>query len=156
MVEVQRGDLVGQFLGSTEQKTANKIEEAKRGILFVHEAHRLTPRSSGIDYGRIAINQLMAAMEKGDLVMIFAGYPAEMKDFLNSNPELKSRININLISPTIPSANWPLFLRTEPQIVDSVSVARRAWSKSLNKKQRYRFAASRMEGWPRILWQRRL
>ena len=151
MVEVQRGDLIGQFLGSTEEKTANKIEEAKGGVLFVHKAYQLTPRSSGMDYGRIAINQLMAAMEKGDLVMIFAGYPAEMKDFLNSNPELKSRIKYNLIFPTIPSANWPLFLRTESQIVDSVSVARRAWSKSLNKKQRYRFAASRMEGWPRIL-----
>ncbi|CAH3172943.1 unnamed protein product [Porites evermanni] len=92
VVEVQRGDLVGQFLGSTEEKTANKIEEAKRGVLFVDEAYRLTPRSSGTDYGRIAINQLMAAMEKGDPVMIFAGYPAEMKDFLNSNPGLKSRI----------------------------------------------------------------
>ncbi|CAH3162434.1 unnamed protein product [Porites lobata] len=99
VVEVQRGDLAGQFLGSTEQKTANKIEEAKRGILFVHEAHRLTPRSSGMDYGRIAINQLMVAMEKGDLVMIFAGYPAEMKDFLNSNPELKSRIKYKFNFP---------------------------------------------------------
>ena len=99
MVEVQRGDLVGQFLGSTEEKTANKIEEAKGGVLFVDEAYRLTPRSSGTDYGRIAINQLMAAMEKGDLVMIFAGYPAEMKDFVNSNPELKSRIKYKFNFP---------------------------------------------------------
>ena len=61
VVEVQRGDLVGQFLGSTEDKTANKINEAKGGVLFVDEAYRLTPRSSNVDYGRIAINQLMAA-----------------------------------------------------------------------------------------------
>mgnify|MGYP002260306694 FL=1 len=82
VVEVQRGDLVGQFLGSTEEKTVNKINEAKGGVLFVDEAYRLTPRSSNVDYGRIAINQLMAAMEKGDPVMFFAGYPNEMKEFL--------------------------------------------------------------------------
>ena len=51
VVEVQRGDLVGQFLGSTEDKTANKINEAKGEVLFVDEAYRLTPRSSNVDYG---------------------------------------------------------------------------------------------------------
>ena len=46
VVEVQMGDLVGQFLGSTEEQTANKINEAKGGVLLVDEAYRLTPRSS--------------------------------------------------------------------------------------------------------------
>ena len=99
VVEVQRGDLVGQFLGSTEDKTANKINEAEGGVLFVDEAYRLTPRSSNVDYGRIAINQLMAAMEKGDPVMIFAGYPNEMKEFLKSNPGLDSRIKYKFTFP---------------------------------------------------------
>ena len=72
VVEVQRGDLVGQFLGSTEEKTTNKIE-AKGNALFVDEAYRLTQRSSETDYGRIAINQLMVAMERGNLMMIFVG-----------------------------------------------------------------------------------
>ena len=99
MVEVQEGDLTGQFLGSTEEKTANKIEEAKGGVVFVDKAYPLTPRSSGTDYGRIAINQLMAAMQKGDAVMIFAGYPAKMTDFLNSNPGLKSRIKYKFNFP---------------------------------------------------------
>ena len=92
MVEVQRGDLVGQYIGSTEDKTAAKISEAKGGVLFVDEAYRLTPRSESVDYGQIAINQLMAAMEKGDPVMIFAGYPKEMSEFLKANPGLNSRI----------------------------------------------------------------
>lgn len=73
VVEVQRGDLVGQFLGSTEEKTTNKIEEAKGNALFVDKAYRLTQRSSETDYGRIAINQLMVAMERGNLMMIFVG-----------------------------------------------------------------------------------
>ncbi|XP_068739351.1 uncharacterized protein [Montipora capricornis] len=71
VIEVQTGDLVGQYLGSTEEKTSATIKEAKGGVVFVDEAYRLTPRSTSVDYGRIAINQLMAVMEKGDQVMIF-------------------------------------------------------------------------------------
>lgn len=99
VIEVQRGDLVGQYLGSTEEKNPAKIKEAKGGVLFVDEAYRLTPRSTGVDYGRIAINQLMAVMEKGDPVMIFAGYPAEMKEFLSVNPGLSSIIKYKLTFP---------------------------------------------------------
>lgn len=141
VVKVQRRDLVGQFLGSTEEKTANKIEEAKGGVLFVDEAYRLTPRSSGTDNGRIAINQLMAAMEKGDPVMIFPGYPVEMKEFLKSNPGLKPRIKYKFNFPNYSVSELATIL--ENGITD--------WSKSLNKKQRHRFTASRTEGWPRIL-----
>lgn len=49
MTEVQRGDHMGQYLGSTE-KTSAKIKEAKSGVLFVKEAYRLTPRSTSEDY----------------------------------------------------------------------------------------------------------
>ena len=52
-----------------------------------------------MDYRRIAINQLMAVMEKGDPVMIFAGYPAEMKEFLSANPGLTSRIKYKFTFP---------------------------------------------------------
>ena len=69
--EVQRGDLVGQYLGATEEKTKEKIKEAKGGVLFVDKAYRLTPRSKGVDYGRVAINQLMGTMKCKDPVMIF-------------------------------------------------------------------------------------
>jgi hypothetical protein len=69
---------VGQYVGLTEEKTKNKICEAKCGVLFIDEAYRLTPRRDNVDYGRIAINQLMASMEKGDPVMTFAGYPKDM------------------------------------------------------------------------------
>lgn len=87
VIEVQRGDLVGKYLASTEENTPGKVKEAKGGVLFVDEAYRFTPRSTGVDYGRTAINQLMAVMEKkDDQVMIFTGYPAEMKEFLGANP----------------------------------------------------------------------
>ena len=91
VTEVQRGDLVGQYLGATEGKCADVLKAARGGVLFIDEAYRLTPRSES-DYGRIAINQLMSAMEKGDPVMIFAGYKNEMSSFVKVNPGLKSRI----------------------------------------------------------------
>ena len=90
---------MGQYLGSTEEKTSVKIKEAKGGVLFVDEAYRLTPRSTGMDYGQIAINRLMAVMEKGDPVMIFAGYPAKIKEFLSANPGLTSRIKYKFTFP---------------------------------------------------------
>ena len=98
-MEVQRGDLVGQYLGTTEKKTKEKIKEAKGGVLFVDEAYRLTPRSKGVDYRRVTINQLMGTMVCGDPVMIFAGYPIEMQEFLNANPGLNSRIKYKFTFP---------------------------------------------------------
>ena len=145
MVEVQRGDLVGQFLGSTQEKTANEINEAKGGVLLIDEAYRLTPRSSNADYGLIAINQLMAAMEKGDPVMIFAGYPNEMKEFLKSNPGLDSRIKYKFTFP-IRCKNCQQFLTTVSGTVVTGTVAKQAWLKSLKAKQRQRSVANRTVG----------
>ena len=51
MVEVQRGELVGQYIGSTEDKTPANSSEAKGEVLFVNEAYQLTPRSESVDYG---------------------------------------------------------------------------------------------------------
>ena len=91
-MEVQRSDLIGQYLGSTTEKTKQKIVEARGGVLFIDEAYRLIPTAGGKDFGREAIAELMAVMEDGDPVMIFAGYEDKMEKFLNVNPGLRSRI----------------------------------------------------------------
>lgn len=98
-MEVQRSDLVGQYLGLTTEKTKAKIQEARGGVLFIDEAYRLIPAAGGKDFGREAIEELMAVMEQGDPVMIFAGYEKEMGKFLNVNPGLRSRIYRKFVFP---------------------------------------------------------
>ena len=92
IVEVQRSDLIGQNLGSTTEKTKQKIVEARGGVLFLDEAYQLIPTAGGKDFGREAIEELTAVMEDGDPVMIFAGYEDKMEKFLNVIPGLRSRI----------------------------------------------------------------
>ena len=93
VVEVERKDLVSSHVGETAQKTADKIEAAMGGILFVDEAYSLISGGSN-DFGKEAIDTMIKAMEdhKDDLLIIFAGYEKEMKAFVDSNPGIQSRI----------------------------------------------------------------
>ena len=94
-VVVVRSDLVGKYIGHTEDIVRGKIKEATNGILFIDEAHTLFDSSSGNDFGKIALNEIMYAMEKyhNQMVVVFAGYTDEMLYMLkNANPGLTSRI----------------------------------------------------------------
>lgn len=94
MVEVDRSGLVGGYLGETEKKTAAVIESALGGVLFIDEAYSLTPKDAvGDQYGQVAVDTILKAMEdhRDNLVVIVAGYEDLMKDFIDSNPGLKSR-----------------------------------------------------------------
>ena len=93
LVEVGRGDLVGKYLGWTAPTVKEKFKEAMGGVLFIDEAYSLVDDKHGL-YGDEAINTIVQEMEnrRDDLVVIFAGYPAEMDRFLAQNPGLRSRI----------------------------------------------------------------
>ena len=96
VIEVDRSSLVGQYVGETAQKTDKLIQDAMGGILFIDEAYTLVKKGgSGQDFGQEAIDILLKRMEdkKGDFVVIVAGYPKEMQNFVESNPGLKSRFN---------------------------------------------------------------
>lgn len=91
--EVKRADLVAENIGGTEANTKRAIEEALGGILFIDEAYTLSPEDPGRDFGPKAVDTILTAMEenRGNLVVIVAGYEKEMQRFINSNPGLKSR-----------------------------------------------------------------
>ena len=89
IIELQRSDLVGQYLRSTTEKTSANTNEAWGGVLFVDEAYHLIPSE---DFGQASIEELMAVMEDGYPIMIFAGYDKKMDKVLDVNPGLRSRI----------------------------------------------------------------
>ncbi len=95
--EVDRVDLVGEYIGQTAPKVKEAIEKARGGVLFIDEAYSLARSVDDTkDFGREVIEILVKELSNGpgDLAVIVAGYPKEMRQFLDSNPGLKSRFKL--------------------------------------------------------------
>ncbi|MBB1254208.1 right-handed parallel beta-helix repeat-containing protein [Streptomyces sp. OF3] len=95
LVEVSRVDLVGEHIGSTAIRTQQAFDRARGGVLFIDEAYALSPEDAGRDFGREAIDTLVKLMEdhRDEVVVICAGYTAEMERFLAVNPGVASRFS---------------------------------------------------------------
>ncbi len=120
LVETDRSGLVAGFVGQTAPLVSAKFDEADEGMLFIDEAYTLA-RGSENDFGREAIDQIVKLMEdrRDRVVLVVAGYPAEMEQFLGTNPGLRSRF------PTV--IDFPDY--STDQLMDIVG--------SIGEKQRY-------------------
>jgi stage V sporulation protein K len=100
LVEVERADLVGEYIGHTAQKTRDQVKRALGGILFIDEAYSLA-RGGERDFGKESIDALVKSMEdyKDNLILILAGYREEMDLFVRSNPGIRSRFPLHISFP---------------------------------------------------------
>jgi stage V sporulation protein K len=100
LIEAERADLVGEYIGHTAQKTRDLIKRAQGGILFIDEAYSLG-RGGEKDFGKEAIDTLVKHMEdkQHEFILILAGYSQEMDYFLTLNPGLHSRFPLVLDFP---------------------------------------------------------
>jgi type VII secretion ATPase EccA len=126
VVEAKRQDFVGQHLGSTAIKTDALIDSALGGVLFIDEAYTLiqTGLSGGDAFGREAVDTLLARMEndRARLVVIIAGYDAEIDRFLASNEGLSSRFTKRIRFPSY----------TPPELGDIARLTARARDSELS------------------------
>jgi SpoVK/Ycf46/Vps4 family AAA+-type ATPase len=103
VVEAQRADLVGEYLGATAIKTNELINQAVGGVLFIDEAYSLVNDGEGHGdrFGSEAVQALLKRAEddRDNLVVILAGYQRQMEDFLASNPGLNSRFAMRIRFP---------------------------------------------------------
>lgn len=92
IIEADRSDLVGEYIGQTAHKTKALIKRAHGGLLFIDEAYSLA-RGGEKDFGKEAIDMLVTHMDnqKEMFILILAGYPEQMDEFLETNPGLRSR-----------------------------------------------------------------
>lgn len=145
LLEVDRSSLVGQYIGETAQKTEKVINEAMGGVLFIDEAYTLVKKSGSTqDFGQEAIDVLLKRMEdnKGKFVVIAAGYPDNMKTFIDSNPGLRSRFNkffhFEDYSPTELFQIFQLYLKAEDYSIseDAAEILKKEFTKLYRKRDR--------------------
>lgn len=97
IVEVGRADLVAKYTGQTADQVKHIFSQAKGKLLFIDEAYSLVDAWDH-SYGDEAISTIVQEMENNreDTIVVFAGYPDKMQEFLSRNPGLRSRVPFSI------------------------------------------------------------
>jgi SpoVK/Ycf46/Vps4 family AAA+-type ATPase len=114
LVETDRSGLVSGYVGQTALKVMEVADRARGGVLLIDEAYALA-RGGENDFGREAIDTLVKVIEdrRDEMVVIAAGYPAEMADFIAANPGLASRFPKTIFFPDYSNDElWQIFVMT--------------------------------------------
>lgn len=124
IVEVDRSHLVGAFVGQTEENVRAAVQKALGGVLFIDEAYHLKRNGqTSNDYGQTVIDTLVSLMTSseygGKFAVILAGYPEEMRQFLDANPGLRSRFPQSNFIQLPDYTNAELILIAEKLAVDN-------------------------------------
>lgn len=101
-IECSGRSLVGSHIGATAKITSSVCQSAYGSVLFIDEAYSLyTDDADSRDFGREALTTLISEMEnhRSDMVVIMAGYPAEMETLMKGNPGLESRMPYRIEFP---------------------------------------------------------
>ncbi len=119
VVEAQRADLVGEYLGATAIKTNDLVDSALGGVLFIDEAYSLVNDGDGQGdrFGNEAVQALLKRAEddRESLIIILAGYERQMESFLASNPGLNSRFGVRVKFPSYAPAELMALAETAVQ-----------------------------------------
>jgi len=131
LVVATRDDLVGQYVGHTAPKTKEMLKKATGGVLFIDEAYYLYRPENERDYGQEAIEMLLQAMEnqRGDLVVILAGYKERMVTFFGANPGFHSRIAHHI--------DFPDYTAEELMQIAELMVRQQNYAFDLNSRQAF-------------------
>lgn len=99
LVEVDKGDLIAEYVGQTTKKTTEVFKSALGGILFIDEAYSITSEKAG--FGQECVDTLIKLIEdyRGEILVILAGYTKEMDEFMESNSGLDSRFPLRIEFP---------------------------------------------------------
>ena len=111
LIETDRSGMVSGYVGQTALKVTEVCGTAMGGVLLIDEAYALA-RGGENDFGREAIDTLVKIIEdhRDELVVIAAGYPDEMADFIAANPGLASRFPKTIFFPDYDDEElWKIF-----------------------------------------------
>jgi stage V sporulation protein K len=139
LIERERADLVGEYIGHTAQKTRDQIKKALGGILFIDEAYSLATGGDK-DFGKESISTLIKAMEdnRNRFIVILAGYRDEMTRFIQSNPGIRSRFPIHI--------GFPDYTTGELMLIADLMLGKRDYRMDLAARARLEVVLSRNSG----------